>query len=540
MAASGTAAPNSSSSGSSSTAALGLSPTYEPLGGGPLATIVKEGWLQKRGEHIKTWRSRYFILRDDGTLMGYKSPPVNNAPADPLNNFTVRGCQIMTVDRPKPFTFIIRGLQRTNVIERTFCVEKEIERQQWTDAIRNVASRLSELGETAMSLSTSTDMSDVDMASIAEVELRNSFSVQGTTKRTSGGVKKVTLENFEFLKVLGKGTFGKVILCREKATAKLYAIKILKKEVIIQKDEIAHTITESRVLQTTNHPFLISLKYSFQTNDRLCFVMQYVNGGELFFHLSRERLFSESRTRFYGAEIISALGYLHSQGIIYRDLKLENLLLDKDGHIKIADFGLCKEDITYGRTTKTFCGTPEYLAPEVLEDNDYGHAVDWWGTGVVMYEMICGRLPFFNQDHDVLFTLILMEEVRFPRTISDEARSLLAGLLAKDPRQRLGGGQDDVKEIQAHPFFASINWTDLVNKRITPPFKPQVVSDTDTRYFDTEFTGESVELTPPDPAGTLGSIAEEPLFPQFSYQDMASTLGNSSHISSSAGLASMQ
>lgn len=205
--------------------------------------------------------------------------------------------------------------------------------------------------------------------------------------------------------------------------------------------------------------------------------------------------------------------YLHSQGIIYRDLKLENLLLDKDGHIKIADFGLCKEHITYGSTTKTFCGTPEYLAPEVLEDNDYGRAVDWWGTGVVMYEMICGRLPFYNRDHDVLFTLILMEEVKFPRNISSEAKTLLTGLLAKTPADRLGGGPEDVKEIQGHPFFACINWTDLVNKRITPPFKPQVSSDTDTRYFDSEFTGESVELTPPDASGPLGAIQEEP-FPQ--------------------------
>lgn len=206
--------------------------------------------------------------------------------------------------------------------------------------------------------------------------------------------------------------------------------------------------------------------------------------------------------------------YLHSQGIIYRDLKLENLLLDKDGHIKIADFGLCKEDITYGSTTKTFCGTPEYLAPEVLEDNDYGRAVDWWGTGVVMYEMMCGRLPFYNRDHDVLFTLILMEEVKFPRNISLDAKTLLTGLLAKSPAERLGGGPDDVKEIQSHPFFACINWTDLVNKRITPPFKPQVSSDTDTRYFDSEFTGESVELTPPDAsAPLLGAIQEEP-FPQ--------------------------
>ncbi|XP_055375518.1 RAC serine/threonine-protein kinase isoform X1 [Condylostylus longicornis] len=515
--------------------------SYDTLGT-PTSQIVKEGWLYKRGEHIKTWRARYFILRDDGTLMGYRNVPVNNTPNERLNNFTVKGCQIMTVDRPKPYTFIIRGLQWTNIIERTFYVETELERQEWTDAIRNVANRLSAMGEVAMSPSTSTDIDDVDMASIAVDELPEKCSIQGTSTGKSTGKKKVTLDAFEFLKVLGKGTFGKVILCREKSTAKLYAIKILKKEVIIAKDEVTHTLTESRVLQTTNHPFLISLKYSFQTADRLCFVMQYVNGGELFFHLSRERQFSEDRTRFYGAEIISALGYLHSQGIIYRDLKLENLLLDKDGHIKIADFGLCKEDIHYGRTTKTFCGTPEYLAPEVLEDNDYGHAVDWWGTGVVMYEMLIGRLPFYNRDHDVLFMLILLEDVRFPKTISEEAKSLLSGLLVKDPSKRLGGGQDDVKEIQVHPFFSSINWTDLVQKKITPPFKPQVTSDTDTRYFDSEFTGESVQLTPPDQTApsNLNSIQEEPMFPHFSYQDMASTLSTSAHISTSAGLTSMQ
>ncbi|XP_063229979.1 RAC serine/threonine-protein kinase [Bacillus rossius redtenbacheri] len=490
------------------------------------ATIVKEGWLLKRGEHIKNWRARYFVLRDDGSLTGFKNKPEHTF-CDPLNNFTVKGCQIMSTDRPKPYTFIIRGLQWTTVIERMFCVETEREREEWVAAIRYISDRL--------------DSRDVEMPSepagaggtdMAAIELGVKFAVQGTSSSKTSGKKKVTLENFEFLKVLGKGTFGKVILCREKATGHLYAIKILKKEVIIQKDEVAHTLTENRVLRTTSHPFLISLKYSFQTADRLCFVMEYVNGGELFFHLSRERVFSEDRTRFYGAEIISALGYLHEEGIIYRDLKLENLLLDKDGHIKIADFGLCKEDITYGRTTKTFCGTPEYLAPEVLEDNDYGRAVDWWGIGVVMYEMMCGRLPFYNRDHDVLFTLILMEDVKFPRTISNEAKELLGGLLVKNPAKRLGGGPDDAKEIMAHPFFSSINWTDLQLKKIPPPFKPQVTSDTDTRYFESEFTGESVELTPPEHPEHLNSIEEEleqsqPYFQQFSYQDLGSTLGSS-------------
>ncbi|XP_057334417.1 RAC serine/threonine-protein kinase isoform X2 [Microplitis mediator] len=525
--------------------------------------VVKEGWLQKRGEHIKNWRSRYFVLRDDGTLVGFKSKPDQQmaATAQPLNNFTVRGCQIMSIDRPKPFTFVIRGLQWTTVIERTFHVETEQEREDWVAAIRYVADRLAneeqiqqqsqsdqqlQQQQQMQQMQISSSSEDVDMENASSSsnngrtdstsslgidslpsidELSAKFSVQGTSSSKSTGKKKVTLENFEFLKVLGKGTFGKVILCREKSTGHLYAIKILRKEVIIRKDEVAHTLTENRVLRTTNHPFLISLKYSFQTADRLCFVMEYVNGGELFFHLSRSRIFSEDRTRFYGAEIISALGYLHLNGIIYRDLKLENLLLDKDGHIKIADFGLCKEEITYGRTTKTFCGTPEYLAPEVLEDNDYGRAVDWWGVGVVMYEMMIGRLPFYNRDHEKLFTLILLEEVKFPKAVSNEAKDLLGGLLIKDPSRRLGGGPDDAKDIMYHAFFSSINWTDLVHKKIPPPFKPQVTSDTDTRYFDSEFTGESVELTPPD-RGILGSgsglnsIAEEQEhFPQFSYQD---------------------
>uniref|UniRef100_A0A4W2EH11 AKT serine/threonine kinase 3 n=1 Tax=Bos indicus x Bos taurus TaxID=30522 RepID=A0A4W2EH11_BOBOX len=373
-------------------------------------TIVKEGWVQKRGEYIKNWRPRYFLLKTDGSFIGYKEKPQDVDLPYPLNNFSVAKCQLMKTERPKPNTFIIRCLQWTTVIERTFHVDTPEEREEWTEAIQAVADRLQRQEEERMNCSPTSQIDN-----IGEEEMDAS-----TTHH-----KRKTMNDFDYLKLLGKGTFGKVILVREKASGKYYAMKILKKEVIIAKDEVAHTLTESRVLKNTRHPFLTSLKYSFQTKDRLCFVMEYVNGGEL-----------------------------------------ENLMLDKDGHIKITDFGLCKEGITDAATMKTFCGTPEYLAPEVLEDNDYGRAVDWWGLGVVMYEMMCGRLPFYNQDHEKLFELILMEDIKFPRTLSSDAKSLLSGLLIKDPNKRLGGGPDDAKEIMRHSFFSGVNWQDVYDKKM--------------------------------------------------------------------------
>uniref|UniRef100_A0A674MIR5 non-specific serine/threonine protein kinase n=1 Tax=Takifugu rubripes TaxID=31033 RepID=A0A674MIR5_TAKRU len=422
-------------------------------------TIVKEGWLHKRGEYIKTWRPRYFILKSDGSFIGYKEKPdLNDQTSPPLNNFSVAECQLMKTERPKTNTFVIQCLQWTTVIERTFHVDSNEDREEWMWAIQSVANSLKmqeQNEEEPMDL-----LGSPNECSLEDMEV--------------AGSKGCTMNDFEYLKLLGKGTFGKVILVKEKATGVHYAMKILRKEVIIAK---------------------------------------------LFFHMSRERVFTEDRARFYGAEIVSALEYLHSRDVVYRDLKLENLMLDKDGHIKITDFGLCKEGITPDATMKTFCGTPEYLAPEVLEDNDYGRAVDWWGLGVVMYEMMCGRLPFYNQDHERLFELILMEEIRFPRNLSPEAKSLLAGLLKKDPKQRLGGGPDDAKEVMTHKFFTNINWQDVVQKKLTPLFKPQVTSETDTRYFDEEFTAQTITLTPPDKYNSLDS--EDPgqpaHFPQFSY-----------------------
>uniref|UniRef100_A0AAR2KAF5 non-specific serine/threonine protein kinase n=1 Tax=Pygocentrus nattereri TaxID=42514 RepID=A0AAR2KAF5_PYGNA len=409
------------------------------------------------GEYIKTWRPRYFLLKNDGTFIGYKERPQDVDQLEtPLNNFSVAQCQLMKTERPKPNTFIIRCLQWTTVIERTFHVETPEEREEWTKAIQAVADSLQKQEEEMMD--SSPDPMDMEMY---------------LTKPRH----KVTMHDFEYLKLLGKGTFGKVILVKEKATGKYYAMKILKKEVIVAKDEVAHTLTENRVLQNSKHPFLTGLKYSFQTHDRLCFVMEYANGGELFFHLSRDRVFSEDRARFYGAEIVSALDYLHSErNVVYRDLK-------------------------------------------VLEDNDYGRAVDWWGLGVVMYEMMCGRLPFYNQDHERLFELILMEDIRFPRTLAPEGKSLLSGLLKKDPKQRLGGGPDDAKEIMQHKFFAGIVWQDVYEKKLIPPFKPQVTSETDTRYFDEEFTAQTITITPPGEDENMEPFDSErrPHFPKFSY-----------------------
>jgi len=468
--------------------------------------IVREGWLMKRGEYIRNWRPRYFILKTDGSFLGYKVKPKNDSLQDeePLNNFNVKDSQVMAkAQKGGEKIFIVRCLQMTSIIERTFNTEMANDRDEWVAAIERVCETLKVGGGGSEEASTANDM-DID----AESGLIT---------------KKVTLTDFEFLEVLGKGTFGKVILVKEKKTEEFHAMKILKKAVIVAKDEVTHTLTEKRVLQQTRHPFLTSLKYSFQTTDYLCFVMEYVNGGEIFFHLSRDRVFTEDRARFYGAEIILALDYLHQQEVIYRDLKLENLLLDSEGHIKITDFGLCKEEIRFGSTTRTFCGTPEYLAPEVLEDNDYGRSVDWWGLGVVMYEMMCGRLPFYNRDHDVLFELILMEDLRFPTGLSSEGKDLLSQLLQKDPGKRLGSSRHDASEVMEHNFFQNVNWKDMYDRKIPPPFKPQVTSITDTRYFDKEFTAQPVQLTPPDQNGPLDNI-NKPHFDEFSYSSSGSHL----------------
>jgi len=249
-------------------------------------------------------------------------------------------------------------------------------------------------------------------------------------------------------------------------------------------------------LRRVNHPFIVSLKYSFQTDKKLYLVLDYLCGGELFTHLSNVDHFSEWRTKFYAAQIVLALGHLHAMDVIYRDLKPENLLLDMDGFVCLTDFGLVKEGVAWDEKTNTYCGSPEYLAPEILLGKSYGKAVDWWALGTFIYEMLSGWPPFFDENHKIMNRKILHEPLVFdPKLFSTQAISILKGLLDRNPDKRLGNGPHGTEDIKSHPFFSDVDWNKLYRREIEPPFKPHLQHLLDTRFFSEEFTLESVKET---------------------------------------------
>ncbi|CAL8290816.1 unnamed protein product [Merluccius merluccius] len=298
--------------------------------------------------------------------------------------------------------------------------------------------------------------------------------------------------DFDYLKVIGKGSFGKVLLAKHRTSGGYYAVKVLQKKVILKRKEETHVMAERSVLlKGLQHPFLVGLHFSFQTTNLLYFVLDYVNGGDLFYHLQREGCFPEPRAAFYAAEMATALGYLHSLNIVYRDLKPENILLDSEGHVMLTDFGLCKEGVAMDGTMHTFCGTPEYLAPEVLQGHAYSPTVDWWGLGTVLFEMLYGLPPFYSCSRAEMFEQIVHAPLKLAEGVSSAAQSLLTGLLERDCSKRLGRN-DDFEELQDHAFFVSINWEDLLARKITPPFIPDVAGPCDVHYVDSEFTLQPV------------------------------------------------
>ncbi|XP_059691880.1 ribosomal protein S6 kinase alpha-2 isoform X2 [Gavia stellata] len=329
------------------------------------------------------------------------------------------------------------------------------------------------------------------------------------------GFEKADPSQFELLKVLGQGSYGKVFLVRKikgSDAGQLYAMKVLKKATLKVRDRVRSKM-ERDILAEVNHPFIVKLHYAFQTEGKLYLILDFLRGGDLFTRLSKEVMFTEEDVKFYLAELALALDHLHGLGIIYRDLKPENILLDEEGHIKITDFGLSKEAIDHDKRAYSFCGTIEYMAPEVVNRRGHTQSADWWSFGVLMFEMLTGSLPFQGKDRKETMALILKAKLGMPQFLSTEAQSLLRALFKRNPSNRLGAGFDGVEEIKRHPFFVTIDWNKLYRKEIKPPFKPAVGRPEDTFHFDPEFTSR----TPTDSPGVPPSANAHHLFRGFSF-----------------------
>jgi serum/glucocorticoid-regulated kinase 2 len=282
------------------------------------------------------------------------------------------------------------------------------------------------------------------------------------------------VQMFSMLRVLGKGSFGKVVLVQKqegKESGHLFAMKILRKTYLVKRRQIERTRTERKVLSSVNHPFIMKLHYAFQTDDKLYLVLDYCPGGELFFHLSRFRRFPERVARFYSAQLVLAIGHLHKRGIIYRDLKPENVLLDADGHVKLGDFGLAKTGISHPcEGAFSMCGTPEYMAVEILSQQGHGFCVDYWGLGMLTYEMCTGLPPWYTTDRAKLFRRLKSAPLEIPPFFSGPCGDCISGLLERNPHRRLG--VSGVRSVMEHEFYRSISWRALYSKRVESPIKP--------------------------------------------------------------------
>uniref|UniRef100_A0A8C2Z857 Protein kinase N3 n=1 Tax=Cyclopterus lumpus TaxID=8103 RepID=A0A8C2Z857_CYCLU len=358
------------------------------------------------------------------------------------------------------------------------------------------------LSSEGFTICTHTTSLTFDLTSDQEKLPKNNLLTGKKGKKPSGEtgthVPMIHLHTFQRFSCNG----SKVLLAENKKSGKLYAIKALKKGDIVTRDEVDSLMCEKRifeVINTSQHPFLVNLYGCFQTADHVCFVMAYSPGGDLMTHIH------------------TTLVPLYSQ---LTDLKLDNLLMDADGFVRIADFGLCKEGMSHGDRTTTFCGTPEFLAPEVLTDNTYTRSVDWWGLGVLVYEMLVGESPFPGDDEEEVFDSIVNDDVRFPRFLSPESVSLIQKLLQKNPEKRLGGGEEDASEIKRHRFFKRMDWAALLAKDLPPPFLPVIRAEKDVSNFDEEFTRLKPVFTPPQTPCTL-TAEQQDIFAHFDFSSMS-------------------
>jgi serine/threonine protein kinase len=437
------------------------------------ATPSKQGWGKKQSGFFKTWKQHWFSL--SGNILQVQQKP-NGKETAKIDLSAVRVIMKAPECRRQPaFKICI-----PNVHTWTFVCKSVAEMQEWIETLDAIR-----LGK-----------------STVPQPLRLAVSVG--------------INDFSFVANIGRGTYGIVQLVRHKGNGELYAMKTMSKRVIADYGQIDQILRERSVLLKPMHPFLVGAHFTFQTDTKLFMVLDYVPGGELFGRLKYEHHFSESRAKLYAAEILLGLGHLHSNGLVYRDLKPENILVDADGHLRITDFGLVKADLTHYRsTTTTFCGTPQYMAPEVLLRQPYTKAVDWWAFGILVYEMLIGLPPFWDENREAVYQKVLNDRVFFPFLLSAEAEDLILSLLDRDPTTRLGAGPEDFEEIKAHPFFAGLFWPTVLAKAVETEWQPEIKHATDVSNFDEEFTQGG--------AGTFEEAAEPPMSVQAAFEGFSAT-----------------
>lgn len=474
---------------------------------------VQTGWLTKRGHIVPNWKRRWFVLEPPSKLHYFSSPS-----GEFKGTIVLAGARIeATPNRPREFTIHTLAGSDKNF---ECSAETTSERDAWVRHCRNCASGIVETADPAAEGTIDEDEAELDGAASPALgggggaraatpsrssKLLPSFwrsksrnnsaappaaSGAGTTE--SELRVDVSLSDFHLKKVVGKGAFGKVMMCQKTTgddAGEVYAVKVLVKSVIAEKKQVEHTKSERRILMEINHPFIVRLRYAFQSEDKLYLVTDYYNGGSLFYHLRKSRSFAEDRARFYGAEIMLAIEHLHQHGIIYRDLKLENILMDNVGHIALTDFGLSKENVdqVFSEQLKTFCGTAEYIAPELLKGFRYGAAVDWWSFGILLYEMLNLKTPFYDKNRKLMFHSIINQNPKMPKDFSPEAKDIIKQFLNKDAKQRLGCAEGAAMEIMSHSFFADLDFDALVRKEVDPPFRPDVQDKQDTKYVPSAY-----------------------------------------------------
>jgi len=345
-----------------------------------------------------------------------------------------------------------------------------------------------------------------------ERNLKKIEESKNTVTLISSDGKQLTENDFEIIRVLGRGAFGKVILTQKKDDGELYAVKIMNKGDVIEKNQIEQIKTEKDILEKVRHPFLVGLEYCFHSPSRIYFVMKFMQGGELFQHLKKAKRFSEPDTKFYAAQILLALEYLHKMDIIYRDLKPENVLLDSNGYLKLADFGVSKKLTNPAAKTNTIVGTPEYVPPEIITQKGHGKEADWWSFGIFIFEMLVGLPPFYNKNQHTMLCQIIKDPLKFPSSlkISNEAKDLLNKLLEKSPDKRLGH-EGDATAIKQHPWFADLDFDALCDFKLKAPIVPELNDKFDVAYFDTNFTKE-------DPRNTRRESTELLLIDNFNHE----------------------